>query len=107
MGNNPGTAPSKPVPPIPQSSPACRTSAEGGCETLKRETIFDDFEERLAIAEYDGHQTSTQAERIAYLDAFVSVLVTLPYDEADGDWLCHRVKATTEWLVDQGMTQPK
>jgi hypothetical protein len=31
--------------------------------------LLDDFEERLAIAEYDGHQSPVQAQRIAYQDA--------------------------------------
>src|SRR5207253_1582333 len=46
--------------------------------------LLDGYEERLAIAEYDGHQNSTQAQRIAYLDAFIAVLVTLPYEDAEG-----------------------
>jgi hypothetical protein len=46
-GNKPGTAASKSVPPMSQSSIACGTNAEVGC---KVETdILDDFEERLAL----------------------------------------------------------
>jgi hypothetical protein len=69
--------------------------------------ILDDYEERLAIAEYDGQQSPTQAERIAYLDAFVSVLLTLPYDDGAGDWLSHRITAAKEWLLAQNISQPK
>jgi hypothetical protein len=69
--------------------------------------ILEEYEERLAIAEYDGLQSPTQAERIAYVDAFVSVLVTLPYDEGDGDWLDYKVTAAKRWLLDQGISHPK
>ncbi|MBY0293018.1 MAG: hypothetical protein K2W92_07015, partial [Alphaproteobacteria bacterium] len=37
---------------------------------LSAPSLLDSFEERLAIAEYDGQQTHLQAHRIAYLDAF-------------------------------------
>jgi len=78
---------------------------------LDKSSLLDDFEERLAIAEYDGQQSSTQAQRIAYLDAFVAVLGTLPYEEVEGyydeDWLTRRVKATQHWLITQGLQQPK
>jgi len=70
-------------------------------------SLPDEYEGHLAIAEYDGFQSSTHAQRIAYLDAFTAVLVTLPYDDMDGDWLSQRVKAAQEWLGDQGMSQPK
>lgn len=66
-----------------------------------------DFEERLAIAEYDGHQNATQAERIAYVDAFMAVLATLPYEGLEGDWLAQRVREAKEWLLDQGIKLPK
>lgn len=69
-------------------------------------SVPEEFEERLAIAEYDGHQTATQAERIAYLDAFVSVLVTLPHEDGEGDWLSQRITAAKEWLLDQNIPQP-
>ena len=74
-------------------------------------SLLDDFEERLAIAEYDGQQSSTQAQRIAYQDAFITVLNTLPYEEAEGyydeDWLTRRIKAAQSWLVAQGLQQPE
>lgn len=83
------------------------------CETksklvlLQLSSLPEEYEERLAIAEYDGLQNSTQAERIAYLDAFMAVLATLPYEDIEGDWLAHRVNTAQEWLVDQDMSQPK
>jgi hypothetical protein len=73
-------------------------------------SLLDDFEERLAITEYEGHRTSTQAQRIAYQDAFVEVLSTLPYEEEgyyDEDWLTRRIKAAQNWLAAQGLQQPK
>lgn len=78
-----------------------------GLFPLNRGSLLYDFEERLAIAEYDGCQNPTQAERIAYQDAFVSVLVTLSYDEGEEDWLSRKVKSATEWLLDQGIAQAK
>jgi len=73
--------------------------------------LLDDFEERLAIAEYDGHQNPIQAQRIAYQDAFIAVLSTLPYEEEQGyydeDWLTRRIKAAQSWLVIQGLHQPE
>ncbi|HUX78436.1 MAG TPA: hypothetical protein VMW10_01615 [Alphaproteobacteria bacterium] len=76
-----------------------------------KSSLLDDFEERLAIAEYDGDQSSSQARRIAYQDAFIAVLNTLPYDEAEGyydeDWLTRRAKAARNWLLAQGVQQPK
>ncbi|EKE09047.1 MAG: hypothetical protein ACD_16C00221G0005 [uncultured bacterium] len=73
-------------------------------------SLRENFEERLAIAEYDGKQTPLQAQRIAYLDAFMAVLSTLPYEEEgyyDEDWLTRRIKATQHWLEAQGLQQPK
>lgn len=81
--------------------------AETSFYTLDATSLLNEYQERLAIAEYDGHQDPAQAERIAYLDAFVSVLVTLPYDDSDGDWLGQRVKAAKEWLLNQGLEQPE
>ena len=68
---------------------------------------FAAYEERLTISEYDGLQSRTQAERIAYLDAFVSVLLTLPHDEGGENWLSHRIAMTKSWLLDQGLTEPE
>jgi hypothetical protein len=104
--NSPGTTASKSVPPPSQRSIARGTSVEVGCK-LETDNFLYDFEERLAIAEHDRFQNPVQAQRIAYLDAFIAVLVTLPYDEGKGDWLDQRVKAAIEWLLDQGIDQPK
>lgn len=62
--------------------------------------LCDEYEERLAISEYNGLQNSTQAQRIAYLDAFLAVLATLPYEDVKGDWLSHKIKTTQKWLMD-------
>lgn len=78
-----------------------------GLFTLDRDSLLYGFEERIAIAEYDGLQTSTQVERIAYLDAFMAVLATLPYEDVEGDWLGQRIKAAQAWLLEQGLSQPK
>lgn len=88
---------------VPLKGPFPETS----CYTLDATSLHDEYEERLAIAEYDGLQNSCQAERIAYLDAFMAVLAILPYEDMQGDWLDHRIKATQEWLSDQGFIQPK
>ena len=78
---------------------------------LDKISLVDDFEERLAISEYDGQQEPLQAQRIAYQDAFIAVLNTLPYEEVEGyydeDWLTHRIKTVQNWLVAQGVHQPK
>jgi hypothetical protein len=74
---------------------------------LDKSSLLDDFEERLAIAEYDGQQNSTQAQRIAYQDSFIAVLNTLPYEENyRKDWLKERIKAAQVWLIAQGLQQP-
>jgi len=87
---------------------ATRLPSEG---PFGESSLLDDFEERIAIAEYDGHQNSTQAQRIAYQDAFITVLNTLPYKDTEGrdeeDWLEQRIKAAKEWLVSQGLQQPR
>jgi len=79
--------------------------------SFDKSSLWDDFEERFAIAEYDGQQTHTQAHRIAYQDAFIAVLNAFPYDEVEGyydeDWLTRRAKAARDWLVAQGLQQPK
>jgi hypothetical protein len=73
--------------------------------------LHESFEERLAIAEYDGQQTPLQAQRIAYLDAFMAVLATLPYEEKEGhydeDWLTRRIKVAKNWLAAEELQQPK
>ena len=93
------------------SVPPYELSRRSSFNSFDRDALFNDFEERLAIAEYDGHQNSLQAQRIAYLDAFITVLNTLPHEEDKGyydeDWMTRRIKATQSWLVAQGLQQPK
>jgi hypothetical protein len=55
-------------------------------------SLLDSFEERLAIAEYDGQQTHLQAQRIAYLDAFISILSTLAEKDPHQDWLAQKIQ---------------
>lgn len=74
---------------------------------LEAPTLLSEYEERLAIAEYDGRQSPMKAERIAYVDAFLAVLATLPYEDPTEDWLHQRIKAAQKWLLDQGIKQPK
>lgn len=50
---------------------------------------------------------ASQAERIAYLDAFMAVLATLPYEDVEGDWLSHKIVEAKKWLLDQRIAQPK
>lgn len=106
LGNEPGTAPSKSVPPMPQSAIACGTSAEVG-RKVERGTFLYEYEERLAIAEYAGEQSPDQVRRIAYLDAFVAILVTLPYENVEDDWMEHRIKEAHKWILAQGIEQPE
>lgn len=83
-----------------------RTSPQKPC-LIQLSSLPDEYQERIAIAEYDGLQTSTQAERIAYLDAFVAVLVAFPHENTEGDWLSRKIVEAQKWLLDQGITQPK
>ena len=74
-------------------------------------SLVDDYEERVAIAEYEGHQNNTQAQRLAYLDAFMAVLATLPQEDPQltygENWLDDRIRAAKEWLLSQNFPQPK
>lgn len=66
------------------------------------------FEERITIAQYDGHQNTIQGQRIAYQDAFIAVLATLSYEENnEKDWLEQRIEAAREWLASQDVEQPE
>ena len=77
----------------------------------QRAFLSEAYDERIAIAEYDGQQTPTQAQRIAYQDAFIAVLNTLSYGDTkeshETDWLDQRIKATKAWLSAQGLEQPR
>lgn len=82
-----------------------------GLFRLDRDSLLYGFEERIAIAEYDGCQNEIQAERIAYQDAFIAVLNTLPHEKEEGhydeDWLMRRIKAAQSWLAAQRLQQPE
>lgn len=67
-----------------------------------KESLLYEFEERIAIAEVDGNQTPIEAHRIAYLDSFMAVLATLPYENVEDDWVEKRIKATKEWPFGSG-----
>jgi len=73
-----------------------------GLFPLDRDSLLYDFEERLAIAEYDGDQTALHAHHIAYLDAFISVLTSLPATDLQRDWLDQRIQTSLAWIEAQG-----
>lgn len=119
--NTVGTAASKSVPSIPQSFSACGTNGSlSVSQSIRNETlherkygtwmkpislhpfsVLEDYEERLAIAEYDGQQTLTQAHRMAYLDAFISLLSDLAEDDPHQDWLAEKIQTVLATLEDQ------
>lgn len=77
----------------------------GGLFPLDLDSLLYEFEERLAIAEYDGQQNSLEAHRIAYQDAFISVLNALP-DREPAEmglklWLTQRIKRAQDGLVSE------
>jgi len=75
-------------------------------DSFVEHSILDAFEERIAIAEYDGQQNSDQAQWIAYQDAFIATLNALPYEEREEeDWFDQRIKAAKEWLASQDIRQ--
>lgn len=65
------------------------------------DSLHHDYEERLAIAEYDGHQNTTQAQRIAYLDAFISLLSALAGKDPHQDWFAQKIQTALATLQDQ------
>ncbi len=66
-----------------------------------KDSLQYDFEERLAIAEYDGGLTPAQAQRIAYLDAFISILSTLTEDDLHQGWLAQKIQTALATLERQ------
>ena len=108
--NNPRTGASNPVPPPDQPVPLRGTKVRSE-DATQYDALSYEFKERAAIAEYDGQQTHLQAQRIAYLDAFMAVLSILPYEEEEGcygeDWLMLRIKAAQNWLAAEQLQQPK
>jgi hypothetical protein len=72
--------------------------------------LHEDYEERVAIAEYDGGQSVKQAHRIAYLDAFTTLLSNTLVNNClhiNGDWFMETVRVTQDLLKTQGMSQPE
>ena len=59
---------------------------------------FYPYEERLAIAEVDGNQNPIQAHRIAYLDAFITLLSALAEDDPHQDWLAQKIQTALATL---------
>lgn len=67
-------------------------------------SLHYDFEERLAIAEYDGQQTEIQTQRIAYLDAFITILSNLAKNDLHKDWLAKKIQIAVKSLETQGFS---
>lgn len=84
-----------------------RTDKTDNTDKLVSISLIADYEERLAIAEYDGQQSVHQSHRIAYVDAFSTVFATLPYEDEStdtkSDWLEKRLQMTQDWLRKQGV----
>jgi hypothetical protein len=60
------------------------------------------YEERLAITEVDGDITTLHAHRIAYLDAFITLLTALAEEEPNcQDWLNPKIQIALAWLESQ------
>ncbi len=95
--DKPGTNPSKSVPLGDQNAPLCGTRLETE-HTPRYAGLSYAFEERVAIAEYDGQQTPLQAERIAYLDAFLSILFDGTELDSQRKWLIQRVQTALNIL---------
>ena len=93
------------------SGPSYDSSKKISFYPFEGDSLIHNFEERIAIAEYDGSQTSLQAQCIAYQDAFIATLNALRYEDTGGgykgDWFDQRIKAAKEWLWNQGLQQPK
>ncbi|MBY0293161.1 MAG: hypothetical protein K2W92_07740, partial [Alphaproteobacteria bacterium] len=62
---------------------------------------YEEYEERIAIAEVDGNQNPLQAHRIAYLDAFIALLSALAEDDPHQDWLTQKIQAALATLEEQ------
>ena len=117
LGNMPEVRPDKPDRFNLETNMSVLSVPSWGLLAGKKPYLFDgdfvlqNFEERIAIAQYDGGQASLQAQRIAYLDAFVDVLVTLLHKNSQANqrenWLDQRVKDAKDWLITQGLEQPE
>ena len=98
--NKPGMEALKSVPLSDQPVPLNGTNS-GADDATQYAALSYEFEERAAIAEYDGQQTQLQAKRIAYLDAFVSILSTLVEDDLQKDWLAQKIQTALATLEAQ------
>lgn len=61
------------------------------------------MEERLAVAECDGHESPEQAKRIAYQDAFIAVLIPPPLKNPKNEpstqvWLNQKIQKVRAYL---------
>lgn len=104
--NKPGTEALKSVPLPDQTVPPNGTSS-GADDATQYDVLSYEFEERAAIAEYDGQQTPLQAQRIAYLDAFISILSTLVEKDPHQDWLAQKIQTTLATLEAQNFQMLK
>ena len=86
-GNKPGTETLRSVP-LPDQPVPLRGTNFGADDTTDYDSLSYEFEERAAIAEYDGQQ----AQRIAYLDAFISILSDLAEKDHNQDWPAQKIK---------------
>ena len=90
-GNKSGTEALKSVP-LPDQTVPLRGTNSGADDVTQYNALSYEFEERAAIAEYDGQQTPLQAHRIAYLDAFIALLSALAKDDPHQDWLTQKIQ---------------
>ncbi|EKE09453.1 MAG: hypothetical protein ACD_16C00167G0004 [uncultured bacterium] len=98
--NKPGTDASKSVPHPDQNVPLHGTTSETDCSDQTDDLSYA-FEERAAIAEVDGCQNSMQAQRIAYLDSFISLLSALADHDPHQDWLLQKIQTALASLEAQ------
>jgi hypothetical protein len=98
--NKPGTEALKSVPLPDQTVPPNGTNF-GANDATQYDALSYEFEERFAIAEYDGQQTPLQAQRIAYLDVFISFLSDEAKDDLQKDWLAQKIQTALATLEAQ------
>jgi len=67
-------------------------------------SFYDNYQERVAIAELDGKQNPVQARCIAYLDAFISLLSDLAENDSHRDWLSEKVQTALTTLEAQNLS---
>lgn len=91
--------------PINETDRADKPISEGHLSVLSvppkgtlDQDYFYTYEERVAIAEYDGHQTLLQVQRIAYLDAFLSILFDSTELDSQREWLIQKVQSSLNKL---------